>query len=192
MDRCARDLEDASKGPSAVDSIYIFSGAKDPCDGDSDQHAACEVFARDSSDVDRELQLYYFGEAEQVEDFWKPRILVPSSPPQDATDQWQERAWPALEIVDVFDAGRERARMARGMRGAKTVPGVELCLALGDDVSTCVEIKSCSWLNREEDLHAIDALKLLDGVAMSVPKTEPVKATLVDFHTRSRPSSPPV
>ena len=141
LDRCARDLEDASKGPSAVDSIYIFSGAKDPCDGDADQHAACEVFARDSSDVDRELQLYYFGEAEQVEDFWKPRILIPSSPPQDATDQWQERAWPALEIVDVFDAGRERARMARGMRGAKTVPGVELCLALGDDVSTCVEIK---------------------------------------------------
>ena len=30
LDRCARDLEDASKGPSAVDSIYIFSGAKDP------------------------------------------------------------------------------------------------------------------------------------------------------------------
>ena len=141
LDRCARDLEDASKGPSAVDSIYIFSGAKDPCDGDSDQHAACEVFARDSSDVDRELQLYYFGEAEQVDDFWKPRILVPSSPPLDNKDQWQERAWPALEIVDVFDAGRERARMARGMRGAKTVPGVELTLALGDDTSTKVVVR---------------------------------------------------
>ena len=31
--------------------------------------------------------------------------------------------------------------MARGMRGAKTVPGVELTLALGDDVSTKVVVR---------------------------------------------------
>ena len=46
-----------------------------------------------------------------------------------------------LEIVDGGDAGRERARMARGMRGARTAPGVELALSLGDDVSTKVVVR---------------------------------------------------
>ena len=125
-----------------------------------------------------------------MEDFWKPRILIPSSPPQDAQDQWQERAWPALEIVDVFDAGRERARMARGMRGAKTVPGVELCLALGDDVSTCVEIKFSAFVTDDTSTSTPSTRRLLDGVAMPVPHRSTVQRnTLVDFHTLDQMST---
>lgn len=195
LDRCARDLEDAQKAPSAVDSIYIFSAAADPCDDDATQHEACEVFARDSSDVDRELQLYYFGRAENVEPFWKPFILIPSAPPQDADNAWQERAWPALEITDVFDDGRQRAAQARG---AKTVPGVELTLALGEDTSlkVVVRLRKLAMTKRPaaaQSVHgeSLDRVKAQSSVLDTTTGAKLDRATDVNTYVAAGPAWEP-
>ena len=112
------------------------------------------------------------------------------------SDQWQERAWPALEIVDVFDAGRERARMARGMRGAKTVPGVELTLALGDDVSTKVVVRlrklhQCKRAQTATNVHgeSLQRVKAQGDVLDTVTGAKLDKAT-VQHHVNTLCAAP--
>ena len=83
LERCAREFEDYKKAPNALDAVYVFSAASAPCD--SDEAAVCETWARDSADVDREVQLYYFPkEPFDLDAFWRPRVLEASAAPGDA------------------------------------------------------------------------------------------------------------
>ena len=102
----------AAKGPSSTSVIYVFSGTAEPC-GRAAEAEVCVLFARDSADVDREIQLAHFGlGARDLPKFWGP--LLEANTPEakrrsaDPPD-WRARAYAAAGAHSVEAHAQTRA-----------------------------------------------------------------------------------